>query len=633
MRAIVDVEENDVELAGGARDDLAHVAPHELDASVVKRMAADPGELTSHETDDGFDLLYDDDARPRPHDIEHAAQRRAEPEAADDDAPRSARTEGRGEATERALGAERRAREEDDVARDQLYQLAGLAQEQMTRSIDRTYSHLSATHRSVLQHKALLCDPTCAESCSKRMPVSSNYRAAPEITTLGEGFYDPVSPARFPEHELRFRNQRWAERVGLSELDDEEWRSHFARFDRLPKNLEEPLALRYHGHQFDVYNPHLGDGRGFLFAQLRDGADRLLDLGTKGSGTTPWSRGGDGRLTLKGGVREVLATEMLEALGVHTSKSLSLFETGESLRRGDEPSPTRASVLGRLSHSHIRFGTFQRLAYLGDSMRLERLLSYAIDNYFPELATPPDRVELFLSKVTRAAATLAASYMVAGFVHGVLNSDNMTITGESFDYGPYRFLPTYDLNFVAAYFDSQGLYAYGRQPRAMLRNLMRLAESLRPLAPDLSVARAVADFETTMEAETSRRLLWRLGLVANGDSDPALVGAVYAFLDESNIGYDRFFFDLYGGRGRGLGARAGGPDGPYSGARWERLRDILTLYEPAYDTLPAYFWGDRPCTLLIDEIESIWSAIADEDDWAPFNQKIDRIRSMGAAIR
>ena len=123
--------------------------------------------------------------------------------------------------------------------------------------------------------------------------------------------------------------------------------------------------MRYHGHQFRVYNPDLGDGRGFLFAQLREaGTGRLLDLGTKGSGQTPWSRTADGRLTLKGGVREVLAAEMLEALGVPTSRAFSLIETGEALQRNDEPSPTRSAVLTRLSHSHIRFGTFQRHAYL-----------------------------------------------------------------------------------------------------------------------------------------------------------------------------------------------------------------------------------------------------------------------------
>src|SRR3984885_10406545 len=283
------------------------------------------------------------------------------------------------------------------------------------------------------------------------MPVSPHYQSAPRLPTLGDALYDEVRPARFHRSQLRFRNQRWAERIGLGDLDAAEWEASFARFEPLPDNLTTPLALRYHGHQFDVYNPQLGDGRGFLYAQLLDDTGRLLDLGTKGSGTTPWSRGGDGRLTLKGGVREVLATEMLEALGVNTSKSLSLFETGEALMRGDEPSPARSSVLVRLSDSHVRFGTFQRLAHAGDVERLERLVSYSIANYFPDLADAPDRPARFLAAGTRKTAALLASWMVSGFVHGVLNSDNMTITGESFDYGPYRFLPSYDLAFVAAY--------------------------------------------------------------------------------------------------------------------------------------------------------------------------------------
>ena len=148
------------------------------------------------------------------------------------------------------------------------------------------------------------------------------FKPATKHAELGDTFYDPVAPAIFPQHILRYRNQRWANRVGLGDLTDEQWIDHFGRFHPLPGSFEKPLALRYHGHQFQSYNPDLGDGRGFLFAQgydLEDG--RLLDLATKGSGRTPWSRGADGRLTLKGGVREILATEMLEALGVDTSKA------------------------------------------------------------------------------------------------------------------------------------------------------------------------------------------------------------------------------------------------------------------------------------------------------------------------
>ena len=463
--------------------------------------------------------------------------------------------------------------------------------------------------------------------------MPSTYRAAPRITALGDEFYDEVVPARFPKRLLRFRNQRAAECVGLGDLTEDAWTAHFACFEPLPDNLEKPLALRYHGHQFDVYNPYLGDGRGFLFAQVEDEAGRLLDLGTKGSGTTPWSRGGDGRLTLKGGVREVLATEMLEALGVATSRSLSLFETGEMLQRGDEPSPTRSSVLVRLSHSHIRFGTFQRLAHKGDVASLERLLAYAIANYFPHLANAagPERVTRFLAEVATRSARLAASFMVAGFVHGVLNSDNMVITGESFDYGPYRFLPHYDLEFTAAYFDPHALYAYGRQPRAIFRNVVRLAESLRPLAPDLALASALGAFETVLEEETVNLTLARLGLVPNGDTDPALAASVYAFLEQSKIGFERFFFDWQGGLAREEQALSGEGKDYYAGARWESLRALLELYRPAEVALPAYFGGKGPCTLLIDEIETIWKAIDENDDFAPFHAKIAQIRAMSSA--
>src|SRR5579871_1956260 len=196
------------------------------------------------------------------------------------------------------------------------------------------------------------------------MPVSPRYRPDPVFARLGPEFADPVRPAEFPATIVRHRQQRAAAGVGLDTLTEDEWLAHFGRFQPLPGNLAEPLAMRYHGHQFRVYNPDIGDGRGFLFAQLREvGADRLLDLGTKGSGQTPYSRFGDGRLTLKGGVREVLAAAMLEALGVPTSRAFSLIETGEALQRHDEPSPTRSAVLTRLSYSHIRFGSFQRHAF------------------------------------------------------------------------------------------------------------------------------------------------------------------------------------------------------------------------------------------------------------------------------
>jgi uncharacterized protein YdiU (UPF0061 family) len=467
------------------------------------------------------------------------------------------------------------------------------------------------------------------------MPVSPRYRPAPVHHTLGDAFFDAVEPARFPEHVLRYRNERWAERVGLDMLDATEWEEHFARFVPLPDNLREPLALRYHGHQFRVYNAALGDGRGFLFAQVRDAEDdRLLDLATKGSGRTPWSRGGDGRLTLKGGVREVLATAMLEALGVPTSKSFSLFETGEALERNDEPSPTRSSVLVRLSHSHVRFGTFQRLRHHDDVAGLRRLVEFAAEHYLPEVAAGDDLPVRFLRAVAVRSARLCAAWMAAGFVHGVLNTDNMTITGESFDYGPYRFLPAFDPDFVAAYFDPAGLYAFGRQPETVHWNLTRLAETLVPLAPAASLAPALAAYGPAFDDAFHGAVLTRLGLAPVGpDEDTALVAAGVAFLDESRVGVDRFFFDWYGGAAGDARARTGPAASAYGGPRFAAFRRRLEAYAPRHpDRLALPYWQrPAPCTLLIDDIEALWAAIAERDDWGPFAAKLDEIEALRLA--
>ena len=469
------------------------------------------------------------------------------------------------------------------------------------------------------------------------MALAPHYQPAPITPSLGEGFFDAVTAASFPTQRVRFRNQRWAERIGLGALTDAEWIAHFARFEPLAENIQAPLALRYHGHQFGAYNAQLGDGRGFLFAQLRDPQDgRLLDLGTKGSGRTPWSRGGDGRLTLKGGVREILATEMLEALGVSTSKTFSLVETGEQLMRGDEPSPTRASVLVRLSHSHVRFGSFERFAHARDAGRLRRLLDFSLEHYFPDLApgkgegTP----EIFLREVARRSAALCASWMAAGFVHGVLNTDNMNITGESFDYGPYRFLPVFDPKFVAAYFDETGRYAYGRQPEVVRWNLERLADALGALADAQSLRAELHDFEPRYMHLFHRAFLDRLGVAPlHPIADSLLVAHCQCFLEESRLGFDRFFFDWYGGVVSESRAMGGPAAAAYRGEKWAVcLRELAERAPSAPARLAAaYFQQTAPCTLVIDEIERVFRHIAADDDWAPLEAKVEEIRSFGRA--
>jgi serine/tyrosine/threonine adenylyltransferase len=441
------------------------------------------------------------------------------------------------------------------------------------------------------------------------------------IAQVAEFLADPVPPATFPKTILRFRNDRAAAEIGLDGLSDADWVRHFGRFESLPGNLPQPLALRYHGHQFRVYNPDIGDGRGFLFAQLQDRCGRWLDLGTKGSGQTPYSRFGDGRLTLKGGVREILATEMLEALGVETSRTFSLIETGEELHRGDEPSPTRSAVMVRMSHGHIRIGSFQRLAYLREDDHLRALVDYTLRTYFASASGEP--VELIRHVVERTAR-LAASYMAADFVHGVLNTDNINVTGESFDYGPWRFTPTFDPNFTAAYFDHAGLYAFGRQAEAIQWNVVQLAGALRTIA-DVDVMIAELDqFGPLYREALVERFLWRLGVEAQGaDEDIALVAAIEQALIGSGVEIDRFFFDWAGGRLRGADA--------YGHEAFAPFRERVAAYQPAR-SLDHPFWAGEPCSMHIEEVEAIWARIAEADDWSALEAKVAQMRSMGEAL-
>jgi uncharacterized protein YdiU (UPF0061 family) len=458
-------------------------------------------------------------------------------------------------------------------------------------------------------------------------------RAAPIHPRLGAGFFDPVAAAAFPQTILRYRNDAWAARVGLGGLDDAAWIAHFGRFAPLAGNLPAPLALRYHGHQFRVYNPDIGDGRGFLFAQLRADDGRILDLGTKGSGRTPYSRTGDGRLTLKGGVRELLATAMLEALGVETSKTFSLIETGESLTRSDEPSPTRACVLVRLSHSHIRIGTFQRLAYEQDAVRIQGLVDHVLEHYMPAVPREADggaRAAAMLTETALRVARTGAQWMAAGFVHGVLNTDNINVTGESFDYGPYRFLPVYDPGFTAAYFDHGGLYAYGHQPGTLFWNLQRLAECLMLVADEALLQAALGQFQGAFEDALADALFARLNLRRTGPSDLDTVGAIYGFLHASRMPFERFFFDWHGGAAAAARAAGSPTSAFYARGDFAPVRAALARHAPADTGRRAhpYFAAGEPVTLLIDEIEALWTAIAERDDWAPLRAKLAAIAAL-----
>ena len=438
----------------------------------------------------------------------------------------------------------------------------------------------------------------------------SKFRGKSAIGDLGEGFFDPVDAADFNCVGVRYFDAPLSKSIGL-ELTPDDVQAHFLGFSPLEDSLEAPLALRYHGHQFRHYNPDIGDGRGFLFAQCEH-AGRLLDFGTKGSGTTPYSRSGDGRLTLLGGVREVLAALYLERLGVNTSRAFTLIETDEALQRNDEPSPTRAAVLTRLSHSHIRFGTFQRQAFYSDREALERLSAYCIKYFYPEAAAP---AEMFDQVVTASADTVA-SWMAAGFVHGVMNTDNMNITGESFDYGPYRFLPKLDPDYTAAYFDHGRLYAFGRQPEAMAWNLAQLAQSLSLICEDTPLIDALNDFAPRYQTALNRHVFRRLGLAPKDpETDTEFVREMFLYLQESQVEWPVFWQDWQGGAPRSETNQIG----EYDSGWIAKLK--------AFDVAGDRPNTDKPESLLYPEIGEIWQPIAENDDWSAFEQKTVRLKA------
>jgi len=460
----------------------------------------------------------------------------------------------------------------------------------------------------------------------------------PAFQSLGDDYSDVVVAAEFPQHILRFRNNAVLNVLGLEAetVTDADFIEAFGKF----RDREPLLAMRYHGYQFGEYNPRLGDGRGFLYGQVRGLDGELYDFGTKGSGTTPYSRGGDGRLTLKGGVREVLASEMLARLGVRTSRALSLIETGEQLWRGDEPSPTRSAVLVRFSRSHIRFGTFERLHALQRPDLIPPLLDHVLEYYYPHLLSHQHPYLDFYQELVAKTAKLAAQWLAAGFCHAVLNTDNMSITGESFDYGPFAFIPTYDTNFTAAYFDYYGRYSYGNQPGICVWNLEMLQ---RPLAAVLAVeamAEQLEKFGPLFQMVYIEAMSQRLGLPQLGLPEATkLVQATADFLARSQVGYSEFFVELrqrFNPQWRVDPGHILAESELIKSVKLELLTAWQTTYFNALNQLPESEIPQiqanlgRFNSLVVmtrPTIERIWEAISERDDWQPFNQLIEDIKA------
>lgn len=360
---------------------------------------------------------------------------------------------------------------------------------------------------------------------------------------LPDFFFSKGTPIAVQDPELILFNHSLASQLGLNEeeLQSEKGVAVFAG-NAIPEGAE-PLAQAYAGHQFGHFTM-LGDGRAILLGEQITPEGKRVDIQLKGSGRTPYSRGGDGRATLGPMLREFIISEAMHALGIPTTRSLAVVTTGEAVRR---ETLLPGAVLTRIADSHLRVGTFQYAAKFGEVDDLRTLADYAIKRHYPETEEADNRYLAFLRGVMERQASLVAKWQLVGFVHGVMNTDNMTISGETIDYGPCAFMDTYNPETVFSSIDHQGRYAYGNQPYIAVWNLARLAESLLPLIHEqqeeaIKLAEGVlAEFSKLFEGHWLAGLRAKLGIFNAEEQDQALVDELLAMMHKHKADYTNTF--------------------------------------------------------------------------------------------
>ena len=446
-------------------------------------------------------------------------------------------------------------------------------------------------------------------------PPEFRHTYARKLPTLAaswtaEGSSDP---------QLAVANDTLADQLGI----DPTWLTSHAALHLFSGNEQtqsrEHYALAYAGHQFGSYSPRLGDGRALLVGEFADPQGRQWDLHLKGSGRTPFARGGDGKATLGPMLREYLMGEAMAALGIPTTRALAVITTGDLAMR-EQPLP--GAILVRVAASHLRVGTFQYAAALGDIDDLRRLADYAIDRHYPELADGNDRYMKLLEAVIDRQASLIAEWMLVGFIHGVMNTDNVTISGETIDYGPCAFMDIVDPHTVFSSIDEGGRYAYGRQPSIAQWNLARFAETLLPLIatdPEDAIApatQALEEFPEIFSRYWHAGMNNRLGLSTTVDGDDDLANDLVAMLQERQldlISTMRSLSDHLRGNDIGLGEWTARWDArlEFEDASREELISRLEAVNPVY----------VPRNHLVEEALS--SAVA--GDLGKFNALLERV--------
>jgi uncharacterized protein YdiU (UPF0061 family) len=357
-----------------------------------------------------------------------------------------------------------------------------------------------------------------------------------------EGFYVPWQPAVPPAPALLRLNADLARELGLDVAELRSPQGLAVLAGATVPDGAQPIAQAYAGHQFGGYSPQLGDGRALLLGELIDRNGARRDIAFKGSGRTPFSRGGDGKAALGPVLREYLIGEAMHALSIPTTRALAALTTGERVRREGMPP---GALLVRVAASHVRVGTFQYFAAQDDTALVRRLADYVISRHYPELVDAPGRYLALLRAVSKRQAALIARWMGVGFIHGVMNTDNMTLSGETIDYGPCAFIEAYDPRAVFSSIDSGGRYAFGNQPGIAQWNLARLAETLLPLIDESGekavelASTVINEFPAVYEAQWLRVLRAKLGLDDGGSAsdDLALGSAFLQLLHEHGVDF------------------------------------------------------------------------------------------------
>jgi serine/tyrosine/threonine adenylyltransferase len=462
-------------------------------------------------------------------------------------------------------------------------------------------------------------------------PVSSLFTFDNTYARDLPGSFTPATPEPAPSPVLLRFNVPLAEELGLdpAELNSPRGARIFAG-NELPEGAE-PIAQAYAGHQFGGFSPQLGDGRALLLGEVIDRRGRRRDIAFKGSGRTPFSRRGDGKAAVGPVLREYLMGEAMHALGIPTTRALAAVRTGEMIMR-DGPLP--GAVLTRVAASHIRVGTFEYFASRGDYDRVRALADYAIARHDPQLVDRPERYLALLAAVAERQAALVAQWMLVGFIHGVMNTDNMAVSGETIDYGPCAFMEAFDPKAVFSSIDSGGRYAYRNQPAIAQWNLTRFAETLLPFIEGGVEERAVAAATEVLQAFAARyEAHWlagvraKLGLSGEDAGDALLAGDWLTLLETQAVDFTlawRRLADVADGRTERLDALF--PDAGALGVWLARWRQRSALHRDAGTPQGEAMRRVNPLFIPRNHlVEDALAAASEREDMAPFERLLDVI--------